>query len=214
MVAAARVRHRAAVEQGLRDLDACFAHLGEGSLGGLGSDAGAEVEEEASGEAVRHRVQGRGSDAVVGGEAADVDSLDLVLAQPVGQRGAVVILALEAGVRRLVLALEEDRVERLRVEVWVERLAVGADLAVHRPRVDVVRFLGPVRAGVDVVVPGRHHQVVRRGLGILPGPVVQQHRDVAGHSGATVDGQRAALTEVVLHVHHDQCLLHGTGGYS
>ena len=43
------------------------------------------------------------------------------------------------------LALEEDRVERLRVEVRVERLAVGADLAVHRPGVDEVRLLRPVR---------------------------------------------------------------------
>ena len=36
------------------------------------------------------------------------------------------------------LALEEDRVEGLRVEVGVERLAVGADPAVHRPGVDEV----------------------------------------------------------------------------
>ena len=106
------------------------------------------------------------------------------------------------------LALEEDRVERLRVEVGVERLAVGADLAVHRPGVDEVGVLDQCVARVDVVVLGRHHHVVRRRLRVLPGPVVQQLGDVARDVRASGDGQRAAFAEVVLHVDHDQRLLH------
>ena len=62
--------------------------------------------------------------------------------------------ALEAGVRRRVLALEEDGVDALRVEVAGARRAVGADHAVRRPGVDEVRVVGEVGAGVDVVVVG------------------------------------------------------------
>ena len=47
-------------------------------------------------------------------------------AEPVRRVLAVDGTTLEAGVRRLVVALEEDRVEGLGVEVRVERLAVGA----------------------------------------------------------------------------------------
>ena len=162
----------------LCDFDAGFAHLGEGSLGGLRGHAGAEVEEEAGGEAVGHCIECRGSDAVVGGESADVDSFDVALAQPVGERGAVVVPALEAGVRRLVLALEEDRVERPRLEVRVPLLAGGADLAVDRPRVDVVGLGRPVPAGVDVVIPGGHDVGVAGGAvgAVDPGP--QQTADL------------------------------------
>ena len=90
------------------------------------------------------------------------------------------VAALEAGVRRRVLALEEDRVERLRVEVGVERLAVGADPAVHRPRVGEVGLPRPVRARVDVVVLGRHDVVVRRRLGSRRRPGPEQRPDVGG----------------------------------
>ena len=85
--------------------------------------------------------------------------------QPVGQAAAGRRTTLEAGVRRLVLALEEDRVEGLWVQVGVERLAVGADPAVHRPGVDEVRLAGPVVARVDVVVLG----APRRGRSRAPG---------------------------------------------
>ena len=70
------------------------------------------------------------------------------------------ILALEAAVGGGVLALAEDRVERLRVEVGVERCAVAADDAVRRPRVDEVGIGGEVAAGIDVVVLGRDDDVV------------------------------------------------------
>ena len=112
--------------------------------------------------------------------------------------------ALEAGVRRLVLALEEDRVEGLRVEVGVERLAVGPDPAVHRPGVDEVRLPRPVVAGVDVVVLGGDDVVVRRRVGVRARPVVQQPADVRGDLGTAGDGQRPALAEVVLDVDDDQ----------
>ena len=95
--------------------------------------------------------------------------------QPVGQRMPVVG-ALEAGVRRLVLALEEDRVEGLRVEVGVEGLALGPDPAVHRPGVDEVRLRGPVVTGVDVVVLGGDDVVVRRRVRPARAPLVEQPR--------------------------------------
>src|SRR4029077_8661062 len=116
--------------------------------------------------------------------------------------------SLEAGVCRRVLALEEDRVEGLRVEVRVERLAIGAAPAVHRPGVGEVGQVGPVPAGVDVVVLGRHHDVIRRGLVVAPGPVVQQLPDVTCHAGAAGDGERPTFTEVVLDVDDDQCTRH------
>ena len=106
------------------------------------------------------------------------------------------------------LALEEDRVERLRVEVRVERLAVGADLAVDRPGVLEVGVVRPVRAGVDVVVLGGHDVGVVGRLRVLDHPVVQHLGDVGRDPGAAGDRQRAALAEVVLHVDHDQRPLH------
>ncbi len=116
--------------------------------------------------------------------------------------------ALEAGVRRLVLALEEDRVEGLRVEVGVEGLALGPDPAVHRPGVHEVRLPGPVVAGVDVVVLGGDDVVVRRRVGPARASLVQQPADVRGYLGAAGDGQGPALAEVVLDVDDDQRGLH------
>jgi hypothetical protein len=82
--------------------------------------------------------------------------------------------------------------------------AVGADPAVHRPRLDVVRLACPVGAGVDVVVLGGDDDVVRRRVVVLAGPVVEQLADLAGHPGAAADRQRTALTEVVLNVDDDR----------
>ena len=113
------------------------------------------------------RVQRGRAHAVVGGDAAHVDVVDVVPPQPVGQRRAVGGAALEAGVGRRVLALEEHRVERLRVEVGVERLAVGADHAVRRPGVVEVGGVAEVVAGVDVVVAGGDGGGVVRRLGVL-----------------------------------------------
>ena len=60
-----------------------------------------------------------------------------------------------------VLALVEDqpRIAR-RVQIRVQLGAAGADDAVRRPGVDVVRCSGEVRAGVDVVVAGGDGVVV------------------------------------------------------
>ena len=171
-------------------------------------DAGAQVRQQAYAEARLDGVERGAADAVVGGDAAHVDVGHLVPAQPVGQADVARGRALEAGVRRGVLALEEDRVERLRVEVRVERLAVGADLAVHRPGVLEVGVVRPVRAGVDVVVLGGDDVRVVGRLRVLDHPVVQHLGDVGGDPGAAGDRQRAALAEVVLHVDHDQRPLH------
>ncbi len=159
-------------------------------------------------EAVAYGVQGRRAHAVVGGEAAHVDVRHLAGAQPVGQARAVRGGALEAGVGRGVLTLEEDRVERLRVEVGVEGLTVRPDHAVRRPRVREVGVLAEVVARVDVVVTGGDRDVVGGRPRVPPGPVVQQVADAEGHLGAPLDRQAAALAEVVLDVDHDQCALH------
>ena len=108
------------------------------------------------------------------------------------------------------LALEEDRVERLRVEVGVERLAVGADLAVHRPGVDEV---GLARTSAS---PGSMWwslvATTTSYAGAL-GSCRVQWCSSSAMSLATrappVTAQRAALAEVVLHVDDDQRLLHG-----
>src|SRR3546814_5308976 len=118
------------------------------------------IGQQAYGEAALHRVQSGGTHAVVGRDAAHVHLGDALCAQPRGQVLVVAVLALEAGVGRFVFALEEDRVEGLRVEVGVEGLTIGAHLAVHWPGLLVVRLGAagcPVRTRVDVVVLGGHH---------------------------------------------------------
>ncbi len=59
------------------------------------------------------------------------------------------------------------------------------------------------------MVLGRHHHVVRRRLGVLARPVVQQLADLAGHARSARHRQGAALAEVVLHVDDDQRARHG-----
>ena len=158
---------------------------------------------------VAHGVERGRAHAVVGGDPAHVDVVDLVGAQPVGQRGAVRRTPLEAGVRRRVLALEEDRVEGLRVEVGVERLPVGADLAVHRPRVDEVGLADQCAPGsmwwslvatTSVVRPAR--RASWRVQWCSSSAMSLRDLRAAGHR------QRAALAEVVLDVDDDQCALH------
>ena len=105
-------------------------------------------------------------------------------AQPVGQRRPPSgPRALEAGVRRRVLALVEDRLEQRPVQVGVQLDPAGADHAVRRPGVDEVRVLGEVAARVDVVVAGRDDVVVVR---LVP----QVRGDRRGHRGPA--GDRAA----------------------
>ncbi len=191
--------------------DACGLQLGQRRAAGVAGGHSRAHRPHQRGVEPRARGVERGRpDAVVGGEAADVDVGHLTRAQPVRQAGAVHRPPLEAGVGRCVLALEEDRVERLRVQVGMERLAVGADHTVRRPAVDEIGVVGEMVARVDVVVPGGDHDVVRRGLGVLPRPVVQQLADPVRHCCATRDGEASPFAEVVLHVDDDQRTLHPT----
>src|SRR6266540_7547606 len=65
--------------------DPGLAHLGDGGRRGLRRDPRAQVGEQPGREAVADRVERGRAHAVVGGEAADVDVGDLVLAEPVGE---------------------------------------------------------------------------------------------------------------------------------
>jgi hypothetical protein len=61
-----------------------------------------------------------------------------------------------------VLALAEDRIDVLEggLHGRVEERAIGADAAVHRPALGVVRGLRPMRSGVLVPVGGGDDRVV------------------------------------------------------
>ena len=129
-------------------------------------------------------------------------------AQPVGERCAGRRRALEARVRRGVLALEEDRVEGLRVEVGVEaprrRCRPCSAPATSR------RSRAPATSGR----PGRRGGPWWRPRGRSRAPRARgrqrwsSSRDVVGHLGAPGHRQRPALAEVVLHVDDDQRALH------
>src|SRR5690606_21651297 len=171
--------------------------LGDGVL----AHPGGEVEEAPRAETAAGRVHGGGADAVVGGDADDVDRVDAAGGEPVGERLLVVRDALEAAVAGRLAALAEHRLDGLQREVRVEVGAGRADHAVRRPRVDEVGLVGEVVARVEVEVAGRHDVVVVGAvLGDVPG-------DGGGHVRAALDGERAALAEVVLHVDDDQSLL-------
>src|SRR5690606_41948874 len=74
--------------------------------------------------------------------------------------------------------------------------ARGARAAVRRPALDEVGVGREVVPGVDVVVAGGDDVVVGGGA--------QVARDRGGDRGATLDGERAAFAEAVLHVDDDQ----------
>jgi hypothetical protein len=94
--------------------------------------------------------------------------------------------------------LVEDRLDRLALQAGVQLHALGLGHAVRRPGLQVVRLLGEVAAGVDVVVAGRHH------VGVLGGVCADVRADRGGDVRPTGDGEAAALAEVDLHVHHHQ----------
>ncbi|CAO0832797.1 hypothetical protein SMICM17S_07939 [Streptomyces microflavus] len=158
-------------------------------------------------EALTGRVQGGGPYAVVGGDADHVDLGDGPVAQPLGEAGPVLVGALETAVRGRVGALVEDGVDGPGGdggrEVRVEADALRTGDAVHRPGVLEVRGVGEVVAGVDVVVPGGDHVPVA-GLGLT-----DEIGDGGGDVGTTRHREAAALAEVVLNVHDDQCAVHG-----
>jgi hypothetical protein len=109
------------------------------------------------------------------------------VAQPVREISAVPVGSLEARVCGLVGALVEDRVERLRVEVRVERRPVGTGDAVRRPGVDEVGALSEMAARVDMSVPRRDDVAVGalRRLGLVPAS--QLLADLERDLGATGD---------------------------
>src|SRR4029077_16231828 len=80
------------------------------------------------------------------------------------------------------------------VEVGMELSAGRAGHAVDRPGVLVVGLGGEVGTGVDVVVPGRGHQLVFASIRLEVLGYAPRHGGAHGH------GQAAAFAEVVLDV--------------
>ena len=107
-----------------------------------GRHARGQVEQHPGREALRDGVQGGRAHAVVGRDADDVDGLDRrgrAASAPARRAAAGVRGALEARVRRRVLALGEPGVDRRRCRASGWNVdAVGADHAVRRPGVDEV----------------------------------------------------------------------------
>ena len=110
--------------------------------------------------------------------------------------------ALEAGVGRGVLALVEDRLQRLAVQGRVQLDAVGADDAVRRARCR--RSPGARRSDA----PGSTWWSRVATTCVVPPAGRDVRGDRRGDGGAPGDGQAAALAEVVLHVDDDQCAGH------
>src|SRR5690242_12559504 len=105
---------------GGRDVHSAVAERRDRLGGSAWGDAGGQAQDDPGPEAVRGGVGGRGADAVVGGDADNVHRVHVVLAQPVRQRDAVVVYALEAAVGGGVGALAEHRLDRLGRQVGVE----------------------------------------------------------------------------------------------
>lgn len=180
-------------------------HRGEGGLGGRGSDPGDRVGEQAHGEALAQSVEDRGTYAVVGGDAGDVEVGDAVVAQPAGEIGVPVTGGdpLEAAVGGVRHPLAEDLVEvrQSRLERGVELRARGVGGAVHRPGRRVVGLAvdRPVLARVVVPVGGGHDGGVVAVPEVVPLPVVEHaFSRPCGDRGSTGDGEGAPFAEVVL----------------
>ncbi len=142
---------------------------------------------------LRGRIGCGGQHAVVGGDANDVDRVDPAFDQPVRQRCAGFVDALEAAVGRRIPALGEDGLHRGVVELRMEIGARRSDHAVPRPRRREVGLVGEVIAGIDVEVLCRHDVVVTPRCG-------QELADRVGHHLAADHFEGAAFAEVVLHV--------------
>src|SRR5690606_1183190 len=137
----------------------------------------------------------------------DVDLVDPPLAQPVRELHAGLVGALAAAVGSRVGTLVEDGVDgaggHRGGEVRVAADSLGPGDAVRGPGVDVVRVVGEVSSGGDVVVPGGHHVPVAGRC--LP----DQLGDRGSHFRPTGHGEAAPFTEVVLHIDDDQGAAHG-----
>src|SRR5207248_9126175 len=124
------------------------------------------------------------------------------LLQALTEQFAGRVACLEAGVGGGVPALVEHLVDSGPVEAGMQLGAIGTGHAVDGPGVLVIRLRGEVGTGVDVVVAGGGDQRV---VIAVPAEVLGEPLGDRGTSG---DGQAATLAEVVLHVHHDERLLH------
>src|SRR5690625_94915 len=135
--------HRASAEdRGADQFHPGLAELAECILRGRAGYAGSHTQQDSCRQAGIERVESRSPDAMIGGDTHNVNGANVVSSQPIGQAGAVMVLALEAGVGGGVLSFVENRVERLRVEVGMESGAVSADDAMRRPAIDEVREIG------------------------------------------------------------------------
>ena len=155
-------------------------------------------------------ISGRRADAVVGGQAADHDVVDIVGVQPGSQPLAAVVAAdrpLETGVGGLVGAFVEDCVEGQIGDCRIEIGALSARHAVPGPTVDVIGGGAEVGARIDMAITGGD-QIVEAAIGASPKLALHEGCDIRGHLGAAGDRQRTALTEVVLNVYDDQCSSH------
>ena len=99
---------------------------------------GAIFTQYADGKALPKGVGSRGAHAVIGGNAHDIHGVNVALAQPVSEQGAV-RSALESGVGGGVFALAEVGLRR--PDGLMHGCAVGLGYAVHRPRIDKIRVL-------------------------------------------------------------------------
>jgi hypothetical protein len=176
-----RLRVGIAGPLGAGDLHAGVAKRRDRLGGGPGGDAGGEAEQDAGGEALRGGIHRGGPHAVVRRDPGDVDLVHVAVAEPVRERRAVVVDALEPAVGGGVRALAEDRLDRPGHQVGMEVGAARAGDAVRRPGMRVVRLVREVAAGADVVVLSGHHMVVA----VLAAG--QQRADGTGHRGPAGD---------------------------
>src|SRR6185437_14796592 len=145
-----------------------------------------------------HRSVFRGAAyAVIGGDANDVDPVDMALSEPVTQRGPAMVESAEPAVAGVVGAFTEDRVEPDEIKIGVEFRAGGIGATVRRPRRDVIRMFGEMVAGIDVEILRGHHVAI---LGAAREVSVDGTRDGC----PTGDGQCATFAKVILNVDDDQ----------
>ena len=169
-----------------RDLRARLAHLGQRPLPvpRLDLHRADRVLENDHLEALPPRVQHRGPDAVVRGQAAHQEAVHATRAQPLGKPGSV-----EGGVRLQVRvrALAEDLDQVGAVQRRVELGARGPGLAVGRPG---------AAPGFERAVVGRVPVAARHGQGNPSGDCVHRGEDgiPSGH------GERSAGAEVQLRI--------------
>ncbi len=182
-----------------------FGQLGERGCAGGGVDARDQVGEHPDTTTRREGIQGGRPDAVVGGDAGDVDVADAARVEDVRGGQTVVGDALEERVGGPPLPLLEVVGDTGGVEDGVVVGPVRPADAVHRPGVDEVRRGREVSAVVVVAVM----PIARRHDHRIPGGVrIEVVGDAFGHRVPALYPQRAALGEVVLHVDDEEGAAH------